>query len=202
MENKSIKEVAELIPEGFYDIFAYIIPSAVLVGSIDYLNSSINLINSLESIKSSWVFELLAILLIIGVLYCIGMVITTLSYCTVQRLIYYMIKLFKVKSIKLENRKGLDFGDLTLDMRKNNPIQVPEMIKRLARVNLSRNLFFVFLILTPYSINKSGTLFFICFTLIFLFTSYKRVIWYREDIERLEKSKDNNPEQKEQAIKL
>lgn len=197
MENKSLKELTEIIPEGFYDLFVYIIPAVVLVAGVDYLIPSINLIDILTSLETSWVFDLLEILLIIGALYCIGMVITTLSYFTAHRFIYYMIKLFKVKSINIKNHRGLDFGDLTLDLRVNNPLQVLEMVKRLARVTLSRNLLLVFFILTIYSINKSGTIFFLISTLILLFTAYQRVIWFREDIERLKNSEAKNLESNE-----
>ncbi|PLX02762.1 MAG: hypothetical protein C0595_09560 [Marinilabiliales bacterium] len=143
MKTNSIYKSPSNLPEGFYDLMVYIISSLILVLGYLYISNNMELINKLNN-NSTWVFELLMMLFILGGLYTIGILITTFS-----KWIF-----FKPCELLLSNRlknKKLDFTywEKELIKIKSKSIHLNnEITKRYARFVMLRNLAFSSLVLS------------------------------------------------------
>ncbi|WP_203257967.1 hypothetical protein [Hyunsoonleella ulvae] len=185
MKEIRLEGISKTIPEGFYDILGYIISAVYLVVGV-LLSNKYQLTDLKFSFGESWVFDLFIMLIFLGGLYAIGTVLTTFSYWTILKPLTFYIKKFKNN---YENNFGL-WGTKILRLRINNPNIVLEMTKRYARLIMIRNICFVSLILTFYSITaKNFTIVYLMIFIITLITFIIRAIWLEQNFIAIEESK-------------
>ena len=184
MPDKRSGSIHELLPESFYDLLAYVVPSALFVVAI---------LGSLEPEKvktwiahctlDSTVYEILIGFFIFGALYLSGQVATSFSYFVVALPVRWVLRLF------MPSFKDRNFGLLErwFAVRKTCvPGVRSEMSKRLARWVMSRNVVFFGLVLIPFSAVNADTVLLLvslfC-TGIFLFDFAVRTTWVEQSFD-------------------
>jgi len=196
--SNNLEKSFNILPEAFYDVLAYIIPSAYLVVGIllgcDSLNKN-KILNNAST--TSWVIELFVGIIILGGLYCIGTIITSFSFYLIQKPISKFLFAIKRKS---RDERGIDkytfdlFGDEIIKLRIQHPSISTEITKRYARLNLLRNIAFssLFLLLLNLLgivglINFSSKM--IVWILLILLASVAgagiRSVWLRTNLDRI-----------------
>lgn len=140
INNENTKEVIRLIPESFYDLLAYVLPGIYLVFDVLVV---LGIVTKLDLVgwfqhEFSWITVLLFSVLMFGVFYYIGLVLTTISFYLIQEPCSMVLE-------KLLKRKRTDFHfDLFQDIplllkNMSSPVNA-ELIKIYARLNLARNI--------------------------------------------------------------
>jgi hypothetical protein len=190
MYKENIEKSLESLPEAFYDVLTYIIPSSYLAVCILLHFSAFNSdIANLVTITKSWVFELLLGFLILGGLYFIGALITSFSYY----LIHIPIVWFLRRINKNENDFYLIFGTEIFKLRIEHPLLATDLTKRYARLNLTQNIVFsnfLLILLEVFSPHNSGGIWLYYVVIIFsLISSFIRIRWLNENFEALQEKR-------------
>lgn len=177
----SVTRVSSILPDAFYDIIAYVIPSTFLLCGL-YFSGVLNLSDQKTIAlfdSTTWVFEIIIGLLLIGILYTIGVIIATLSFYFSRLPIKFLLLLFK----KPDDDFNRGFGGKILRLKKkDNRDLYLEMTKRYSRVMLLRSLFLVFFILmlvTIFTRPWHEPVVYLGLCLVTLFSYYRRNIWLR-----------------------
>ncbi len=188
MGKDETKEIINIIPESFYDVLAYIVPGAYLLvdTSIVFNLFTIAEIKSVTSTNISWIIILLSSLIILGGLYYVGAILTTISYYLIQA----------PCSILLEKILDKNRSDYQFDLFEKIPLKLKnvsspvgaELIKRYARLNLIRNIGMVALIsiiLLVFKWNITHFLISISVLIINLISILIRSKWLRNNIDKV-----------------
>lgn len=176
----SKSSITSFFPEAFYDIIAYMAPGFLLISGIVYHTDSISVLvtegktaNSefqsylLSLLDAQWIVLIFFGLLFLGILYSIGLILSTLSIPLVRDIILLIVPLLKkiairyykfrgkskdIKIVKKQEMKNLvRFGYLMLEVRIRETGYIAlTMVKRYARFILVRNVTLVSLILSFY----------------------------------------------------
>lgn len=74
------EDTKAFLPEGFYDLLAYVIPGAYLILSSMYLLFPINQISAFFLSSYSWGIDAMIIVFSFGLFYYVGITLTTFSH--------------------------------------------------------------------------------------------------------------------------
>ncbi|MEM6718023.1 MAG: hypothetical protein AAF611_01775 [Bacteroidota bacterium] len=190
MKNQ-FEKTANSLPNAFYDLIAYVIPSGIFIFFLIF-EKVVN-INSYDSnlsfFKDSWIYDLFFSFLYIALLYTLGVIISTLSYVLVRKPVLFFLS--KFKKINSKMKKGLGTQMLTVQVQFNTEIY-SEMLKKYARVILLRNLTLTFLailiIKMVYLWNYDYLLMYL-FLFGIVFAAYCiRHYWFLQNLSQLHKS--------------
>lgn len=186
MGKDEAKEIANLIPESFYDILVYIIPGAYLIIDINIIFEifSSTEIVSFASKDISWIILLIISLMLFGGMYYIGIILTTFSYYIIQVPCSRILE-----KITSQNRSRFQFDlfeEVPLKLKdKSSPVGA-ELIKRYARLNLNRNICLVSIISTLLLICNPDLQHLIISLSIFIISSISFIVrskWLRGNID-------------------
>ena len=70
-------DISNIIPEGFYDLLSYVVPSAYLTCSLLYITDRIELVKDL--LNKEWSIVVIILFLALGGLFALGSVLTSFS---------------------------------------------------------------------------------------------------------------------------
>ncbi len=195
------------LPEAFYDIIAYIIPSVYLVVGIvfslkwSYKETFLNKL----ILERDWVKDLFLGFFILGGLYIVGLTVTTMSFFIIFKPLY---PLFGYRKYQSDSNSNITLNDSKKMIPKNNyskklqkafdqfdkeymEIKIlhtevsHEITKRYARWVSIRNIAFLSLVLAIINIFMKNNFNFILFIVVFIITfidSCVRRIWIEQNI--------------------
>lgn len=185
-----IEKVANSVPNTFYDLIAYVVPSVIFVAALIVENIiDITFLESeLSFIRNSWIYDIFFGFLGIAILYAIGVIIATLSYTFIKDPVVFLLK--KVKIYEPEMSIGLATIMLEIQSKYNREIY-SEMVKKHARVILLRNLtltvFLIYIIRVIATGKFDNGAFYIPLFLIVLFAYFRRYRWFLGNVNKLKK---------------
>ena len=176
MTTNELTKLGNLLPDAFYDIFAYLIPSGfLLIGIVTSLPVDTISIPS-DSIFNSIVWSLLLAFLCIGGLYTIGLILTNFSYYVI------LLPILTMLGIKIKSK----FDRSYLKAKASNAMICIELTKRYVRIILLRNIAFSSILLVIFYLIQGEWKYLFVVSFIFLVTfvsTWIRSKWLNDNIE-------------------
>ena len=186
MTDQATEKALQILPDSYYDLLAYIVPSAYLILSYFYcFNFGNTNVALLFDMNGSWVFELFFGFVVLGGLYAFGIILTTISSRLIIRPTRYAIEKFSPGDLeKLNPSKNVNYFDgmdsHSLKIKLLIPEISPEITKRYARLTMIRNISLSSIMLFALSciaLDLKNTVFFLVASALSLFSYYMRYKW-------------------------
>ena len=194
MKDDVIKDLTEGIPELFYDIIAYLIPPIYLMLGIGLTLGWFEGYDLKESLlNENVVVDLFIIFILIGILYLIGQLLTTLSSFVVWEFPRWVLNRLRRDKADSNAVETIDWYEGYRIMEIKRPKLANLITKRYARWVTSRNIVLATLILLVMNLilGKSYSLLWFGLLIVFSFDTTVRKIWLNKYINQLVKAENS-----------
>ena len=194
MKDDVIKDLTEGIPELFYDIIAYLIPPIYLMLGIGLTLGWFEGYDLKESLlNENVVVDLFIIFILIGILYLIGQLLTTLSSFVVWEFPRWVLNRLRRDKADSNAVETIDWYEGYRIMEIKRPKLANLITKRYARWVTSRNIVLATLILLVMNLilGNSYSVLWFGLLIVFSFDATVRKIWLNKYINQLVKAENS-----------